>query len=323
VSRAALADAPRGETLGIPGAPASLPTPDKLRKGAWTVCSTTDGSVLFVGGGPTGGTPLEEKGLLVTGPGPRTHLLWHGHKHLIRQPASALPALVWSARPAVAVSAALLNAVPSGTDLVTPAVPDRGRSVPEGRIGQLYSVTPTDNFLVTGAGLASVTPLQAQLLAGVGGKPLPLGPAEFSALVQGRAVRPFAPDPGGEGALPSDVPELLDAHSSPVCTAEAITIGAGPPDLSRALRTASATPEGAVLADRIVVPPGSGALVRTETGVTTLVTDLGRRHAVPVPDALAALGYASQPPVPVPASVVALVPPGPALDPAAAALPAQ
>ena len=58
------------------------------------------------------------------------------------------------------------------------------------------------------------------------------------------------------------------------------------PDLSHALRTPSATSATATLADRVVVPPGSGALVRTETGVITLVTDLGRGYFVPVPDAL-------------------------------------
>ncbi|MFG2038955.1 type VII secretion protein EccB [Dactylosporangium sp. NPDC048998] len=334
VPRGALAGAPRGETLGIPGAPASLPAANGLRKGAWTVCSTADGSVLFVGGGPSGGAPLGEKGLLVNGPGQQTYLVWHGHKHLIREPGAALPALVWSARPQVAVAQALLHAVPSGTDLVTPAVPDRGRTAPAGKVGQLYGVTSgsrTDAFLVTADGLASVTPLQAALLLAApetqsvqgGGKLMPLSPAEFSALVRGGQVKPFAPDRGGDGALPAAPPELLDTQPNEVCTADAITVGATPPDLSHALRTASATAEGAVLADRVVVPAGSGALVRTETGVFMLVTDLGRRHTVPVPDALGALGYAGQQPVDVPSQVVALLPAGPALDPAAAAQPAQ
>ncbi|WP_432833892.1 type VII secretion protein EccB [Dactylosporangium sp. CA-092794] len=329
VSRSALAGAPRGEALGIPGAPASLPAAGSLRTGAWTVCSISDGSVLFVGGGPADGTPLAEKGLLVNGPGPQTYLLWRGHKHLIREPGAALPALVWSARPQVAVSQALLHAIPSGTDLVTPAVPDRGKAVPGGKIGELYGVTTgarTDAFLLTANGLASVTPLQAALLLAApgtasvqgGGQLVPLSAAEFSALVKGRPVQPFAPDPGGDGALPAAPPELDDSRPHEVCTAGAITVGAHLPELSRALRTASATADGAVLADRIVIPPGSGALVRTETGVVELVTDLGRRHAVPVPDALGALGYAGRPLVAVPSQVVALLPAGPALDPAAA-----
>jgi type VII secretion protein EccB len=328
VPRSALTGAPRGETLGIPGAPTSLPPAAGLRKGAWTVCSTRDGSVLFVGGGPSGGTPMSEKGLLVTDPQQRPYLVWHGHKHLIRRPEAVLPALVWSGRPAVAVAPALLNALPSGTDLVTPAVPERGKAVPAGTIGQVYSVDSSPGrqyFVVTADGLASLTQMQAALLLAVPETaPLStLSAAQFSQLVTGDAVQPFAPDPGGAAALPAVTPEVFEGRADVVCTAEAVTIGANPPDLSRALRTASATADGAVLADRVVVPPGSGALVRTETGVVSLVTDLGRRHAVPVPDALAALGYSGQEPVAVPSQVVALLPGGPALDPAAAARPVQ
>nr|BFE64102.1 type VII secretion protein EccB [Dactylosporangium thailandense] len=330
VSRSALSGAPRGETLGIPGAPSSLPPASALLKGPWAVCSTPDGSVLFVGGGPSGGTPAADKGLLMTSADQQTYLLWHGFKHLVRQPGAALPALVWSARPRVAAAQALLHAVPSGTDLVTPAVPDRGRSVPAGRIGQLYGVSAgqrTDAFVVTADGLASVTPLQAQLLLAApetqslqpGGKLLPLSPAEFSALVQGRQVKAFAPDPGGDGALPAAPPELVDSPPHAVCTADALTLDPRLPDLTHALRTAAATAEGTVLADRVVIRPGSGALVRTDTGVVTLVTDLGRRHTVPVPDALGALGFGGEQPVTVPSQLVALLPAGPALDPGAAA----
>ncbi|MGI5246523.1 type VII secretion protein EccB [Dactylosporangium sp. CA-139066] len=335
VQRSALAGAPRGETLGIAGAPSSLPPTSGLRKGAWTVCSTSEGSVLFVGGGPSGGTPLADKGLLVSGPQQQTYLVWHGYKHLIRQPDEVLPALVWSSRPKATVAQALLNALPSGTDLVTPAVPDRGKTVGAAKVGQLYSVDSSSGkqyFLLTTAGLKSVTPLQGSLLLALrdaaalqGGNAayVELNANQFRQFVPSGTVDPFAPDPGGAGALPTSAPEILDAQNGPVCTADAVTIGATPPDLSHALRTPSATSEGAVLADRVVVPPGSGALVRTETGVVTLVTDLGRRHAVPVPDALAALGYSGQDPVAVPSQVVGLLPAGPALDPVSAGQPAQ
>jgi Type VII secretion system ESX-1, transport TM domain B len=44
------------------------------------------------------------------------------------------------------------------------------------------------------------------------------------------------------------------------------------------------------------------------------------RHSVPSAEVLGVLGYGSVTPVPVPADVLALVPEGPALDPAAARL---
>ncbi|WP_433212965.1 type VII secretion protein EccB [Dactylosporangium sp. CS-047395] len=330
VGRSAMSDAPRGETLGIPGAPTSLPPASALLKGPWTVCSTPEGSVLLVGWVPSGGTNAEGKGMLVVGPDRQTYLVWHGFKHLIRQPGGALPALVWSARPLVEVAQALLHAIPSGSDLVTPPVPDRGRKVQNGKIGQLYRVTAgqrSEVFIVTADGLASLTPLQAELLLAApetrslqpGDTFLQLTPAEFAARVQDRPVKPFAPDPGGDGALPSTPPELIDATPHVVCTADALTIDPKLPDLTHALKSAAATKEGAVLADRVVVPPGKGALVRTTTGVVALVTDLGKRHTVPVPDSLGALGYGGEQPTPVPSELVALLPAGPALDPSAAA----
>jgi hypothetical protein len=68
---------------------------------------------------------------------------------------------------------------------------------------------------------------------------------------------------------------------------------------------------------------GAGALVRaaagpgTADGAVFLVTEAGRRYAVPGEPARAALGYAGVPPLALPAATVALIPAGPALDPAA------
>jgi hypothetical protein len=72
------------------------------------------------------------------------------------------------------------------------------------------------------------------------------------------------------------------------------------------------------------VPPGQGAVVEAVAapdapgGSVWLLTDLGLRYPVPTVDILAMLGYPAVRPVRVPASLVALVPTGPVLDPAAA-----
>jgi hypothetical protein len=66
-----------------------------------------------------------------------------------------------------------------------------------------------------------------------------------------------------------------------------------------------------------IVPAGRGALVRGSTGDSYLVTDRGLRYLLRG-TAAAALGYGGVSPVPVPAAMLALVPAGPALDPAAA-----
>ncbi|GAA1549667.1 type VII secretion protein EccB [Dactylosporangium maewongense] len=314
VGRKALAGAPRGAPLGIPGAPASLPPAKSLHRGAWAVCARQGESVLFVGANaPRDGAPLGTGALLAKGTTESLYLVVHGRKHLIRQPGSVLPSLVWSGRGQAKVAQALLHAIPSGPDLVVPDIADRGRKVAAGTVGQLFEVRTGDRadaFVVTAGGLASVTPLQAALLQV---RPQPLTPGEFAALVGDRPVHPLASGAG----LPSEVPELLDDVSGVACTTSeaAITTGNTLPDLGAALQTSSASASGAVLADRIVVAPGGGALVRTDSGSLTLVTDLGRRHALPVASVLSGLGYQGVEPVMVPGEFVALLPAGPALDP--------
>ena len=71
------------------------------------------------------------------------------------------------------------------------------------------------------------------------------------------------------------------------------------------------------------MPPGRGALVEalagpnSPTGTLALVTDLGTRFPVPSRDVLATLGYAGATPQRLPGGLLALLPSGPALDPAA------
>ena len=76
------------------------------------------------------------------------------------------------------------------------------------------------------------------------------------------------------------------------------------------------------LADQILVPPGSVAVVRAGPTAYYLVTDLGFRYAVPSDTVLQILGYDPAQAVDVPANLLTRVPPGPALDPAAAVQPA-
>ncbi|WP_238017378.1 type VII secretion protein EccB [Dactylosporangium sp. AC04546] len=111
----------------------------------------------------------------------------------------------------------------------------------------------------------------------------------------------------------SVVPAILDDPPATMCVDDEVTMGVKLPDVSNGVSTA-----GGALADTVVVPPGGGALVRTDTGVLSLVTDLGRRHAVPDEGVLPVLGYAGAEPVTVPAALLGLLPAGPALDPVVA-----
>jgi hypothetical protein len=99
------------------------------------------------------------------------------------------------------------------------------------------------------------------------------------------------------------------------------------PDLSGAVATRATTARGTVLADRVVVASGTGALVTSVAAPGAspaglfLVTDLGARYSLPSSDVIAVLGYGGVTPAVLPAEMVALLPAGPALDPAAAQAP--
>jgi hypothetical protein len=152
---------------------------------------------------------------------------------------------------------------------------------------------------------------------------------------QGDASRvPASSLPGLSPGLPDTTPVLaappivdggLCARFAGGTAPVRIALDVALPGAADADRTRSA--EGGV-ADRILVAPGRGAVVEAVAspgatgGARFVVTDLGVRYPVPTVDVLALLGYGAAPPVRVPASLVALVPAGPARDPAAARAPA-
>ena len=87
------------------------------------------------------------------------------------------------------------------------------------------------------------------------------------------------------------------------------------------LPTAGASTSGIPLADRVWVPPGRAAIVEAlpspeaTSGPLSLVTDEGRRYAIPSSDLLRSLGFTGQRVSKLPASLLVRIPEGPALDP--------
>jgi hypothetical protein len=82
--------------------------------------------------------------------------------------------------------------------------------------------------------------------------------------------------------------------------------------------TTSRTAAGTSLADRVALPPGKVALVRSPPGGFLLVADVGMRFAVPSAQVLPTLGFGAADAVEVPAGLVNRIPAGPTLDPEAA-----
>jgi type VII secretion protein EccB len=343
VSRESLEGVPRGTPLGIPNAPDSLPAPDQLANGPWTVCSflhSAQGrdearSVLAMSGELTDGEPLGDAGVLAVHPEGELFLLWQNRRYQIRNKSLVLAALTWTSERPVTVAPALLNALPAGADLGRIPIPGRGApsaAVPGATIGEVFVVERQGGgrqyAVARRDGLSNITELQANLILTDLGQddPTPLSQARFAELRK-------LPDllPTDDAALPATTPKLVRADQGGLCGqvrdekgVTEVRVGASVPELAGAAATGARSTEGGVLADHVLVPPGRGLLVEAvaapgaEGGTVSVVTDLGRRHALATSEVQAMLGYGAVAPVRMPASLVSLIPAGRALDPSAA-----
>ena len=220
--------------------------------------------------------------------------------------------------------------------LLPPVIPGLGQpgpplpgSVEPTIVGSIYADRINTYYLMTQDGLATLTPLQAQLLLGdsrltvaYGGgnpSPLPISQAQVTDMTE----VPL-PDLGLGEAAPTTAPELtaLPPGEQQLCIRYADQqvpqIVVGPAD-----------PASTPAAGMVQLPTGSGALVAArpnpDTPGTTvyLVTDTGSRYPVAGQQALEQLGLTGVSVAQLPATLVGLLPTGALLDPAAAAQPAS
>lgn len=347
VSGKSLAGTPRGVTVGIAGAPDSLPGPRQRVGLPWTVCATPGADAagatvsrvtLLVAAAPSGGRRLADEGLLVEDAATASnHLVWHGRRHLIQDPRAVVPALFGAVRPTPA-GTAWLNSLPAGGDIARIPFNGRGQpspAIPDRRIGDVLIAqtgSGPQHYLVLADGLVGITPLQEALLnAEFPAEPTPVpvstvtsSPVSARQLAADDAAPPRATPPL---VTPSGADGLC-AVTTDATAAPAIWVGGTLTGLDQATPTTGASPDGVPLADRVLVPPGRVSTVRAMTSPTApsgpyyLVTDLGIRYAVPAAEVLRTLGYPAQDAVDVPAALIGRLPAGPALDPRAATLPA-
>ncbi|MEV6346005.1 type VII secretion protein EccB [Actinoplanes sp. NPDC051851] len=333
IAASSLAGAPRGVTIGIAGAPASLPAADRRVGLPWSMCVAPGDdpvSTLLVGTAATGGTALGEGGLLVTDPaGGDTQLIWHGFKHDLADARTTVPAL-YGAVTAIPVGTAWLNTIPAGADIAAPRVTGRGDvsgAVGRFRNGDVLSVetgSGTQFYLVLDDGVLPITPVQRRVLyAAFPASPITVPVAEVTGFPQLTADA----DTTAKQA-PADPPKLATVGSGEtVCAitrdaaaAPSILVGGPAAGLADAVPTTGATSEGRALADAVQVPAGRFALVRIPGSAGyALVTDVGLRFAVPDADALSRLGYSAGTATAVPTALLGALPAGATLDPAAAA----
>lgn len=346
----ALAGMPRGNPIGIVGAPDDLPKPGPDPARSWTVCAitvTTDGTDrpgVAVTLEQAGAEPLaaDERAALLRAADGSLHLAWRDRRYAVPHDWT-LRALDIDPGDAADVRDSWLDALPSGPDLDAP-VTSRGDPGPvlDGRpttTGQLLvvpgPVLERRLYLVAPDGLVPVTELVAALV---------LGDPETARAYDGQRVAPIEvdptavaratmlPAPAWQSELPAMPPTVLtgdrDADGGVPCLrtitgpapAGPVLVVATEPGGTAAGADGPAVTRDTKVADRVAVAPGAGLLTRSTPapGVAGaglhLVTEGGVRFPVATADAATALGIPVEQASAVPARLTELLPTGPLLS---------
>jgi type VII secretion protein EccB len=340
VSRDSLSAYDHGPLIGIPGAPDTLPDAKKLVKMPWSVCVRAVDSALsghtsmvsLVAGRTVGGQPLPDDQAILVQADKQSWLIWRDKR--MRVPSGEVSGLSSTVSPAQ-IAGKWLNALPEGADFKAPDISGRGQIVPGPKgnapVGQLYTaatVSGTAWYVLMHDGLARISEIEGQLMKLDPSAKGSANPQNLDPSTLGNAPKHqesiTSPD------LQAKIPTIMTyTDTSPLCaiysdqsgnTAARLTIGG---QLPAPPQTASGGVNGV---DQLVFPPGRAALVGVlpsqgrANAVSTfyLITD-GRRFALQSADVAQKLGYDSQTDaIPVPASVVELIPNGPVLDPTTA-----
>ncbi len=351
VASSSLAEVPRGYTIGIPGAPDSLPPAEQAIGLPWTVCARTETTNnvrlslvdLAVGVDATGGTPLGGQALVVrdTGPG-LTYLVVGGRRHLVKNDDAVVRSVFGDPQRIIEVGPAWINALPAGRDIAPIEVERKGResNALDGYLNGdvvVHSIVNGEQFyLVLDDGVAPLNKLQLAVLEATASDPVT--PKQILASQVGR-ISPKVPAPSDLDP-PDTAPVLAPVgDSDAICATTkagqaepAISVGASVDGMQRGTLTEATSAAKVPLANRVLVPGGRVAIVHatpvvleTEgneappTSSYLVVTDLGVAYPVPDSTVLPSLGYQRTDAVDIPAPLVSLIPLGPALDPAAAA----
>ncbi|GGL14939.1 type VII secretion protein EccB [Sphaerisporangium melleum] len=351
VSSASLAGFSRGTLVGIPGAPESLPAPEKLVRGPWSACvaETTDPSgarkpyVSLVGGMDVGGRPFGAEAMLADD-GQQSWVILADRRMRV----SDAGARALSPTPPRQIPATWLNALPIGPDFRGPRIPGLGTRLrgPDGRAsaaGRVYTVPAMAGsevrwYVLLRDGLAVISQTQATLLledpaskAAYGRhpvRPIEVDAARANAFPQSRSSLAV---PG----LPATMPKISSPDpATPLCTVYSDTAkGSTRARLTIGGRMRLPVPPNAGADqehfDQVLLPPGGAVLAGLLPGEGqlgavqnfALVTDQGRKFPLSSGDLLPKLGYDPAEVAPLPAGIWHLVADGPTLDPAAALTP--
>jgi type VII secretion protein EccB len=221
VSDTDIAAATKTPTAAIDGA--GLVTPENTVASSWALCDQTspDGvaqGTTIIGGAAAPAPTAAEDGVLAADPDENTWLITDGRRYRVDAGDGALLAAYGLSRvvPRPA-SPALLDLLPEGPDLATPAVPDRGKPAPAGlpgRVGDVLVSGPAGGdaayFVVLPGGLQRVPEVVANLLRVASGADEPRAVAG-DVLAAARLRDDLAVD-----GWPAAAPHLHDPTTDPV-----------------------------------------------------------------------------------------------------------
>lgn len=293
---AALNSAPRGDTLGIPGAPDSLPAASDLISPTLVSCSSATAgqsavpaaTVLFSQShsaeqalARTGGVLSPSQGLLVQPAGSRPYLIAGGYRYRLPGP-PAVVALGYQNVAALPVAPTWLGTVPQGRDLGLVAVPGAGDAGPSvggkvTKVGQVLATTPALGgpaayYLVRSDGLERITQTEAVLVLGdpANADAYPSGAAKAvqTSLAQVDSAKQHQPGADAAG-YPAQIPSpaSVGAGATAVCAAgsgggaASVAVGQALPLPPHARATPTGAAAGGAVASQVWLPPGSAALV--------------------------------------------------------------
>lgn len=352
VNAETLASMPRGELVGIPGAPSAVPSADQLLASSWLVCDDAapdpaaapgtavhPQTTILLGQDLLGSSP--GPALLVTADAKTYFLVWAGHRSRVglRGADDAVAAtLGLDLHQARTVSLALLDSIPEQPALTTPAVPGAGTATTVGgaaaKVGDIVRVPSSSGEqalrLVLTDGLQPVSAVFADLVrAGT-------RQGAITTMTPGQvAAAGVTSHPLDTSAYPSTRPDVVDLATQPVLCSGWSASGT---TIRQSLATAASLPLPAGaravpvppsqrndhVVDRVYLAPGRGLVVNQSvdgriagTGNLFFVNDQGVRYPVPTKNALDALGLGAHVGQ-APSHLLALLPMGPSLDPAAA-----
>ncbi|MBO0681241.1 type VII secretion protein EccB [Mycolicibacterium sp. S2-37] len=345
---------PRGNLVGIPGAPERM-VQNSTRDADWTVCEAVSGSsagvTVLAGAIGTGGEraatlPADRAVLVSNGAG--TWLLWNGRRSAVDlanravTDALGIPAVDVTPRP---IAAGLFNAIPEGPALIAPPLPNAGQppqfpmpvSAPVGAVVSAFDADDTIRYYaVLPDGLQPVSSVLASILRNTNS----YGLAQPPRLAADDIARLPVSGTLDVEAYPAERVSLVDASADPITCAQwakpadaeqsSLTLlsGAALP-LPENLRTLDLVGAGnGVTANRVALAPGSGYFVQTVgqepgspiAGSLFWVSDTGVRYGIEQGDSSSpgedtvAALGLSSPPLPVPWSVLAQFAAGPTLS---------